>query len=337
MGTEEPTVIISRAPFRISLGGGGTDLQSYYSLYGGFLIGAGIDKYVYISVNRRFYDSIRLSYSKTEIVNSVEEIQHDIFRETFKFLGTKHGIEAVSVADMPANAGLGSSSSFTVALLNALHAYKREYVSPAQLAEEACHIELNLLQQPIGKQDQYMAAHGGLTCLTFDKDGAVEVEPLNLPEDVTADLQYRLVMLYCGKERAASEILIEQDTKTRDLDPQVTGALTAIKEIGLETKRQLRAGKIDALGELMDEHWKVKKSLSSAISDDFIDECYEKARKMGAAGGKIMGAGGGGFFLFYVNPAQKRQLIDAMTLVGLKHVSFDFDFQGAKIIFNVQP
>jgi len=330
-------VIISRAPFRISLGGGGTDLKSYYSLHGGFLIGAGINRYVYISVNRRFYDSIRLSYSKTEIVDTVVEIQHDIFRETFKFLGIEHGIEAVSVADMPANAGLGSSSCFTVALLNALHAYKREYVSPGQLAEEACHIELDLLAQPIGKQDQYMAAHGGLTCLTFDRDGAVEVSPLNLPEDVLTDLQYRLVMLYCGKERAAGEILSEQDRKTRELDPQVLGALTRIKEIGLETRRQLERGKIDALGELMDEHWKVKKSLSNAISDAFIDECYEKARKLGAAGGKIMGAGGGGFFLFYVDPARKRHLIDGMAATGLKHVSFDFDFQGAKIIFNVQP
>jgi D-glycero-alpha-D-manno-heptose-7-phosphate kinase len=329
-------VIISRAPFRISLGGGGTDLASYYSLYGGFLIGAGINKYVYISVNRRFYDSIRLSYSQTEIVDSVDEIKHALFRQTFKFLGIERGVEAVSVADMPANAGLGSSSCFTVALLNALHAYKREYVSPGQLAEEACHIELDLLKQPIGKQDQYMAAFGGLTCLSFDKSGEVLVEPLLLPEDLIADLQYRLVMLYSGKERNAAEILIEQDRKTRELDPQVTEALHMIKEIGLETRRQER-GKIDALGELMDEHWKVKKKLSSAISDVMIDEHYERAQRHGAIGGKIMGAGGGGFFLFYVDPARKRDLIDAMTAAGLKHVHFDFDFQGTKIIFNVKP
>lgn len=329
-------MIISRAPFRISLGGGGTDLASYYSLYGGFLIGAGINKYVYISVNRRFYDSIRLSYSQTEIVDSVDEIKHALFRETFKFLGIERGVEAVSVADMPANAGLGSSSSFTVALLNALHAYKREYFSPRQLAEEACHIELDLLKQPIGKQDQYMAAFGGLTCLSFDKTGEVLVEPLLLPEDLIADLQYRLVMLYSGKERSAAEILIEQDRRTRELDPQVTEALHKIKEIGLETRRQLERGKIDALGELMDEHWKVKKKLSSAVSDAIIDEHYERARRHGATGGKIMGAGGGGFFLFYVDPARKRDLIDAMTATGLKHVHFDFDFQGTKIIFNVQ-
>lgn len=330
-------MIISRAPFRISLGGGGTDLASYYSLYGGFLIGAGINKYVYISVNRRFYDSIRLSYSQTEIVDSVDEIKHALFRQTFKFLGIERGVEAVSVADMPANAGLGSSSCFTVALLNALHAYKREYVSPGQLAEEACHIELDLLKQPIGKQDQYMAAFGGLTCLSFDKSGEVLVEPLLLPEDLIADLQYRLVMLYSGKERNAAEILIEQDRKTRELDPQVTEALHKIKEIGLETRRQLERGKIDALGELMDEHWKVKKKLSSAISDVMIDEHYERAQRHGAIGGKIMGAGGGGFFLFYVDPARKRDLIDAMTAAGLKHVHFDFDFQGTKIIFNVKP
>jgi len=330
-------VIISRAPLRISLGGGGSDLKSYYSLYGGFLIGAGINKYVYISVNRRFYDSIRLSYSKTEIVDSVEQIQHDIFRETFKFLNLSQGLEAVSVADMPSNAGLGSSSCFTVALLNALHAYKREYVSPAQLAEEACTIELDLLHQPMGKQDQYMAAFGGLTCLTFDKTGEVLVEPLRLPEELIADLKYRLVMLYSGKERKATEILQEQDRKTREIDPQTTSALTQIKEIGLETRRQLERGNIDALGELMDTHWHVKKSLSPAISDDFIDECYERARRHGALGGKIMGAGGGGFFLFYVDPQRKRSLIDAMSMAGLKHVVFDFDFQGGKIIFNVTP
>jgi D-glycero-alpha-D-manno-heptose-7-phosphate kinase len=330
-------VIISRAPFRISLGGGGTDLPSYYSLYGGFLIGAGINKYVYLSVNRRFFDSIRLSYSQTEIVDAVDKVQHHIFRETFKFLGIENGIEAVSVADMPSNAGLGSSSCFTVALLNALHAYRREYVTPEQLAEEACHIELDLLKQPIGKQDQYIAAFGGITCLTFDKNGEVFVERLNLPDDMISELQYRLVMFYSGKERDAAEILKEQDRKTKELDPQTTSALHRIKEIGLETRKQLERGRIEGLGELMDEHWQTKKKLSSAISDDFIDECYDTARKNGAAGGKIMGAGGGGFFLFFVDPAKKRQLIDAMTPMGLKHVLFDFDFQGAKIIFNVKP
>lgn len=330
-------MIISRAPFRISLGGGGTDLESYYSQFGGFLIGAGIDKYVYISVNRRFYDSIRLSYSRTEIVDTVDEIQHDIFREVFRFLSVDSGIEAASVADMPANAGLGSSSTFTVALLNALHAYKREYVGPAQLAEEACHIELDVLGKPIGKQDQYIAAFGGISCLTFDRTGAVEVSPLNLPGDLVADLKYRLVMLYSGKERAAADILAAQDEKTRRLDPQVVSALHKIKEIGLTTKRELERGHIDALGELMDEHWRVKKSLSASISDPCIDEWYELAKKNGALGGKIMGAGGGGFFLFYVDPGRKRQLVDAMSLAGLKHVLFDFDFQGAKIIFNVKP
>jgi len=330
-------VIISRAPFRISLGGGGTDLKSYYSRYGGFLIGAGINKYVYISVNRRFYDSIRLSYSQTEIVDSVADIKHALFRETFKFLGIERGVEAVSVADMPANAGLGSSSCFTVALLNALHAYKREYVSPKQLAEEACHIELDLLKQPIGKQDQYMAASGGLSCLTFERSGAVIVEPLILPEDLVADLHYRLVMLYTGKERNAAEILREQDRRTSELDVQVTEALHRIKEIGLETRKQLERGKIDALGELMDEHWRVKKTLSAAVSDSLIDEHYDLAKRHGAIGGKIMGAGGGGFFLFYVHPARKGELIDALTAAGLKHVHFDFDFQGTKIIFNVKP
>ncbi len=328
-------MIISRAPFRITLGGGGTDLPSYYGLNGGFLIAASIDKYVYLSVNRRFYDSIRLSYSKTEIVDSVAEIQHDIFRETFKFLEIERGIEAVSVADMPANSGLGSSSCFTVALLNALHAYKREYLTPAQLAEEACHIELNLLKQPIGKQDQYITAHGGINCLTFDKTGKVIVEPLRLPGELTADLKYRLVMFYSGKERKAGDVLQEQDSKMRRLDKSTEAALNHIKEIGFETKRQLERGRIEALGELMDAHWQVKKTLSSSISDDFIDSCYETAKSNGAAGGKVMGAGGGGFFLFYVDPGKRTTLIDAMSSLGLKHVMYDFESQGAKIIFNV--
>jgi D-glycero-alpha-D-manno-heptose-7-phosphate kinase len=328
-------LIISRAPFRISLGGGGTDLPSYYSRNGGFLIAASIDKYVYLSVNRRFYDSIRLSYSKTEIVDSVAEIQHDIFRETFKFLGIEHGIEAVSVADMPANSGLGSSSCFTVALLNALHAHKREYVTPAQLAEEACRIELELLKQPIGKQDQYITAYGGINCLTFDPAGKVTVEPLRLPADLTADLKYRLVMFYSGKERSASEVLKEQDSKMRKLDKSTESALNRIKEIGLESKIQLERGRIDALGELMDAHWQVKKTLSSCVTNDFIDKCYETARGNGALGGKVMGAGGGGFFLFYVDPSKKSGLLDAMSKLGLKHVMYDFEFQGAKIIFNV--
>lgn len=330
-------MIISRAPFRISLGGGGTDLESYYSLYGGFLIGCGINKYVYISVNRRFYDSIRLGYSQTEIVDSVGEIKHALFRESFRLLNIERGLEAVSVADLPANAGLGSSGSFTVALLNALHAYQKEYVSARQLAEEACYIELELLRQPVGRQDQYLAAFGGLTCLTFEKSGAVLVEPLLLTEEQVAELRYRLVMLYSGRERKASEILQEQDRMTRELDPQVTEALHQIKEIGLETRRQLERGRINALGELMDEHWRVKRKLSSSVSDSLIDEYYAKARQHGALGGKIMGAGGGGFFLFFVHPERKHDLIETMTGVGLKHVPFDFDLQGAKIVFNVTP
>lgn len=327
-------MIVSRAPLRISLGGGGTDLKSYYSRYGGFLIAGAINKYVYISVNRRFYESIRLSYSQTEIVDSVVEIQHDIFRETFKFLGVESGVEAVSVADMPSNAGLGSSSSFTVALLNALHAYKQECILPAQLAEEACHIELDLLHRTIGKQDQYMAACGGLHCLTLGKDGQVEIEPLRLPKNLLPELQNRLVMLYSGKERKASEILKEQDQKSRQEDPAVLKALTEIKEIGLETRRQLERGQLSGLGELMDKHWQIKKTLSSAISDPFLDQCYEQAKTHGAAGGKVMGAGGGGFFLFYVEPAKKQSMIDAMTQFGLKSIHFDFEFQGAKIVFN---
>ena len=327
-------MILSRAPTRLTLGGGGTDLKSYYSKYGGFLIAAGINKYCTILANKRFYDSIRLSYSETEIVNTVAEIKHRIFRAALDLLGSERGIELHSTADVPAGCGLGTSSAFTVALLNALHAYKRDSVNQKQLAEEACHIEIDILGEPIGKQDQYMAALGGLTCLTFDKNGDVLTERLKASQEVMDQLESNLLLFFTGKEREASDILAEQDTRSKQDDPVILDNLRQIMEIGLETRKYLEQGQPDMLGELLHTHWEVKKKRSRNISDPFLDECYELARKNGAAGGKLIGAGGGGFFMFYCENSHKPRIIEAMKKLGLRWERFRFDFDGAKILVN---
>ncbi|MBI4550386.1 MAG: sugar kinase [Candidatus Omnitrophica bacterium] len=327
-------MIISRAPVRITLGGGGTDMAAYYSKYGGFTLSGSIAKYVYLAINKRFDDTIRLSYSKTEIVRTVESIKHRIFREAFKLLNVGWGIEAVSIADIPANCGLGSSSVFTVSLLNALHNYKREYVSLEQLAEEACDIEINRLGEPIGKQDQYMAAFGGLTALWYEKDGKVRVEPLNMHPDLVHQLERNLLLFYTRIERSASDILADQKENVDKQNTKTVDSMHQLKEIGLETKKAFEAGDLHYFGELLDHHWKIKKTLSAKISDPFIDECYEIALKNGAVGGKIMGAGGGGFFMFYC-PRDRTSLIDAMQARGLMWMPFRFEFQGAKIVANL--
>jgi D-glycero-alpha-D-manno-heptose-7-phosphate kinase len=328
-------LIVSRAPVRITLGGGGTDLESYYSKHGGFLIAAAIDKYVFVSANRRFYDSIRLSYSQTEIVSNLDKIKHPIFREAMRFLNIDSGIELVSIADVPANCGLGTSSSFTVSLLNALHAYKREFVSQKQLAEEACHIEIDVLGQPIGKQDQYIAALGGVTCLTFEKNGEVIAEPLHISEEALEQLTSNIQFFHTGIERRASEILEEQDSKSKADDPKVMENLHRIKEIGLETRAALEKGDVDYFGELLNIHWETKKKRSTKMTDPFIDECYELARKTGALGGKLVGAGGGGFLMFYCNNGIKPKLYQAMCQTGLKPASFHIDFHGATVLINI--
>jgi len=327
-------MILSRAPTRITLGGGGTDLKSYYSKYGGFLIAGAIDKYCTILANRRFYDSIRLSYSQMEIRDNVADIEHRIFRAALGLIGIERGIELHSTADVPANCGLGTSSSFTVALLNALHAYNKDFVTQKQLAEEACHIEIDALGEPIGKQDQYMAAFGGLTCLTFDKNGGVLVEPLRISNEVLDQLEGNILLFFTGKERSASEILSEQVERSNQDNPEMINNLHQIKEIGLETRRYLERGQVDMLGELLHRHWETKKKRSRKISDPFINECYEVARKNGAAGGKLVGAGGGGFFMFYCNNNDKPKLVEAMQKMGLRWERFHFDFDGTKILVN---
>lgn len=329
-------MIISRAPVRISLGGGGTDLKSYYSKYGGFLIAGAIDKYVFISANKRFYDNIRLSYSQTEIVDNVADIKHRIFRAALTLLQIDGGIELVSIADVPANCGLGTSSSFTASLLNALHTYKREFVTQKQLAEEACHIEIDVLQEPIGKQDQYIAAFGGITCLTFDKNGDVLVEALKISDEALDQIESNIALFYTGIERSASEILAEQDEKSKKDDPKIIENLHKIKEIGLQTRKALESGNVDEFGELLHVHWETKRKRSQKMSDSFIDECYDVARKNGALGGKLIGAGGGGFFMFYCHNSDKPKLSRAMKNMRLKPMRFSFDFEGAKILINMK-
>jgi D-glycero-alpha-D-manno-heptose-7-phosphate kinase len=319
---------------RITLGGGGTDLPSYYSKYGGFLIAAAIDKYCNITAHKRFYNSIRLSYSETEIVDNVSEIKHRIFRHALEMVGVNHGIELHSAADVPSGCGLGSSSSFTVALLHALHIYNKDFTTQKRLAEEACRIEIDLMGEPIGKQDQYMAAFGGLTCLSFEKDGNVIVEPLSISDDNVDELEDHLLMFFTGKERSASEILCEQDNKSKQDDPSMIDNLHQIKDIGLQTKKYLEAGNLDMLGELMNAHWELKKKRSGKISDLYIDECYELARQNGAIGGKLIGAGGGGFLLFYCENGCKKRLIKSMENAGLRWEKFHFDFDGTKILAN---
>jgi len=321
---------------RITLGGGATDLESYYSKYGGFVIAAAIDQYCSILASRRFYDSIRLSYMQLETVDNIDDIKNTRLREALRFIGIDKGIELHSFADIPANTGLGSSSSFLVAVLNALHAYKRNFVTQKQLAEEACHIEIDVLGEPIGKQDQYIAAFGGVTCLTFEKNGDVLIEPLQVSDETLEQLESNLVYFFTGMERGASEILSEQDEKSKKGDTGMLQNLHQIKEIGLETKKHLEQGKVDMLGELFHTHWEIKKKRSGKMSDPFIDECYELARKNGAIGGKLIGAGGGGFLMFYCKNSDKPGLSEAMKKKGLRPMRFHFDFEGAKILVNMK-
>jgi len=326
-------MILSRAPVRLSMGGGGTDLASYYTEFGGFLLATSINKYVNIVVNKRFEDNIRLSYSKTEIVDDVSQIEHRIFREALNYTGIKNQIELVSVSDVPSNCGLGTSSTFTVALLNALYAYQRNYIGVDKLAEAACHIEIDILKEPIGKQDQYASAYGGFNAYYFNKDGTVNVEPVGIKEEMMIELQNNLFLFYLNITRSAGSILTDQNEKSKKKDKSTLDILHKIKEIGLYTKKILEDGKINEFGEILHNHWLTKKGLSSKVSDPFIDEAYEIALKNGAIGGKVVGAGGGGFLLVYC-PANKPKLVEALRKFGLNPTWFSFEFEGAKKIYS---
>ncbi|HNX90609.1 MAG TPA: sugar kinase [Candidatus Omnitrophota bacterium] len=326
-------MIISRAPVRLSMGGGGTDIPYYYEKYGGFLMAAAINKYIYVIVNKRFYDSICLSYSKTEIVDDINKIEHGIFREALRYVDIKSGIELVSMADVPARCGLGTSSAFTVSLLNGLLSYKKIRTKSADLAEKACHIEIDVLKEPIGKQDQYASAFGGFRAYWFEKDGTVRVEKVRIKADKLEKLEKNILLFNLNKERSAGGVLEAHGKKAKAGDVATLERLHKIKELGLRTKKIFESGKIDEFGEILHEHWLTKKQLSSKISDTLIDEAYDLARANGAIGGKVVGAGGGGFLLLYC-PDGKEKLISVMGKINLGYMPFLFETEGAKIVFK---
>lgn len=324
-------MIITRSPLRITLGGGGTDLPSYYEKRGGFLISAAIDKYVYILLNKTFNKLLILKYSKMEKVSDVDAIQHPVVREALKMLGLGNAyLEICSMADIPAGTGLGSSSTFTTALLKALYTYKGESVSPRQLAEAACSIEMVRLGEPIGKQDQYISAFGGISCMEIDPDGYVHVSPLKMSAETLYNLEDNLILFFTGYSRSAGSILREQDEKSKKNDEAVIKNLDFVKQLGLDSRRALEDGKLAEFAEIMNVHWAYKKQRSGDTSNPQIDEWYEYARKNGAMGGKLIGAGGGGFLMFYAE--DKVRLRRAFAKTGLEEVRFRFETEGAKVI-----
>ena len=328
-------MILARAPFRISLGGGGTDLPSYYSKYGGFVLSAAIDKYMYIYVNRPAADDfIRVKYSRYEQVVSPDQVQHDLVRPTLKLLDLNGSIEIVSMADVPAGTGLGSSSTYLVALLTALHELKRESMPVQVKAEQACHIEMNLAGHPVGKQDHYLAAFGGITCLEIESDGQVHVTPLQISLTAVDEFRNSVLLYYTGILRRSSEILKAQKDDTERGDITVIDSLHRTKELGYRIVEALRQGDLEGFGLLLHEHWENKKRRSGSISNPQIDRWYEVARENGALGGKIMGAGGGGFFMFYCPNSRKAKLREALAVEGLREMRYDFDFEGAKVLVN---
>jgi D-glycero-alpha-D-manno-heptose-7-phosphate kinase len=324
-------MIITRAPLRISLGGGGTDLPSYYRKHGGFLIAAAIDKYVYITVHRRFVDGFLLKYSHLEEVATIEEIKHPIIREALKLAGVQErNLEIASMADIPAGTGLGSSGSFTTALLKALHALRKNLVHPSELAEQACHIELEKLGEPVGKQDQYIAAYGGITCFQFLPDDRVQASPLKISEETLLELEDNLLLFFTGYSRSASKILREQDDKSKRSDKAMVENLHFVKELGEQSQRALEGDNLHEFARLMDLHWQRKRERSDAMSNEHINDWYDLAMANGALGGKIIGAGGGGFLMFYA--ADKARLRHAMRERGLMEVRFRFEAEGTKIL-----
>lgn len=326
-------MLITRSPLRISLGGGGTDLPSYYREHGGFLIAAAIDKYVYITLHQTFVQELIIKYSKLERVTSASEIQHPIIRESLRLLDIQAlNLEIASMADIPAGTGLGSSGSFTTALLKVLHAYKKQLIHPQELAEAACHVELDLLREPIGKQDQYIAAYGGITCFDFCQDNSVRAYALKISEETLFNLEDNLLLFFTGYSRSASAILKEQDDKSKGRDPSMIENLHFVKDLGYQSKEALERGDLPEFGRLMDVHWQNKKKRSGGMSNPEINEWYDYAMLNGALGGKLIGAGGGGFLMFYAR--DKAVLRHAMREKGLKEVRFRFDFEGTKVVVN---
>ena len=325
-------MIIVRSPLRITLGGGGTDLPSYYRDYGGFLVAAAIDKYVYITLHKTFQPGFIVKYSELERVERARDIRHPIVRAAIELVGADDRIEIASMADIPAGTGLGSSGSFTTALLRALYTRQRHVISAHTLAEQACHIEIDLLREPIGKQDQFIAAYGGVTCFEFNEDDSVVVTPAAINHEVLDSLEDGLCLFFTGYSRSASAILKHQDDKSRAKDASVIDNLHYIKDLGRRSHAALLQGDLPRFAELMHEHWQEKKKRSADMSNSRIDEWYEIAMRNGALGGKLIGAGGGGFLMFYTD--NKRRLLHAMLEQGLEEVRFRFDFEGSKTMIQ---
>ena len=326
-------MIIARSPLRITLGGGGTVLPSYYRDHEGFLVSAAIDKYVYVNVMRPFTEGIFLKYSQLEHVEKVLEVKHPIIREALQMLGFKTPqVEITTLADIPAGTGLGSSGSFTTALLKALYTHRKRHLHQEELAELACHIEIDRLGEPIGKQDQYIAAVGGVTCFTFHKDDKVTATPLGISMDTMFDLEDNLLLFFTGFSRSASGILKDQKVKSQQNDRDMLNNLHYVKDLGYRSRDALIAGNTELFGALMHEHWEHKKRRSGGMSNPQIDAWYELGMKNGAVGGKLVGAGGGGFLMFMARDRNK--LRHAMTGAGLEEVRFKFDFEGAKVVMS---
>ncbi len=323
-------MLITRTPLRITLGGGGTDLPSYFSRRPGFVISAAIDKYVFIGINRTFTGDYFLKYSALERVAHPDDIQHPIIRTALQLHDIGPSLEIVSLADIPAGTGLGSSGSFTVGLLRALYAWKREHVTAGDLAEEACRVEIDLLGRPVGKQDQYIAAFGGVTCFEFQADGRVQVSPLDISTATMHELEERLLMFFTGSSRTADVILDDQRRRTEEGDESMIESMRRVEELGLRIRDALVAGDAARFGELMHEHWLEKRERTRGMSSPDIDRWYEAGMANGAVGGKLTGAGGGGFLLFLAeDPAALRA---AMSAERLAEVRFGFDHDGSSIV-----
>jgi D-glycero-alpha-D-manno-heptose-7-phosphate kinase len=326
-------VIIARSPLRITLGGGGTDLPSYYREHDGFLVSAAIDKYVYVTVTRPFSEGVYLKYSQLEQVGRTEEVKHPIIREALQVLDFKTPqVEITTLADIPAGTGLGSSGSFTTALLKALYTHRKRHLHQEELASLACHIEIDRLGEPIGKQDQYIAAVGGMTCFEFRRDDTVIATPLKVSMDTMFDLEDNLLLFFTGFSRSASGILKDQQTRSQRHEEDMINNLHYVKELGLRSKQALESGDTRGFGELMHEHWEHKKKRSGGMSNPDIDAWYELGMRSGAVGGKLVGAGGGGFLMFYAG--DRNRLRRAMSAAGLEEVRFKFDFEGTKVVMS---
>jgi D-glycero-alpha-D-manno-heptose-7-phosphate kinase len=324
-------MIIARSPLRISLGGGGTDLPSYYREHGGFVIAGAIDRYVYITLHQTFVPDLIVKYSRLERVASAEELEHPIIREAMRLVGVDGSyLEMTSMADIPAGTGLGSSGSFTTALLKALHAYRKNLVHPREIAEQACAIEIDRLQEPIGKQDQYIAAYGGITCFEFRTDDQVDARPLQCDKETLYNLEDNLLLFFTGYSRSASDILRQQDDLSRKKDKDMVENLHLVKDMGHRSREALEQGDLRRFAGIMNDHWTWKKKRSGAMSNGEIDGWYDLAMRSGALGGKLIGAGGGGFLLFYAE--DKTRLRHAMAGTALREVRFRFDFEGTRVL-----